>query len=91
MNFRCFFTFKAEVVKEAELSKDIIQANFADSYHNLSISHLSMYNWVQLTCENGKDHGVTLPRFILKADDDMFLNVDLALKAAEENTDAEFM
>ena len=59
-----------------------------DSYHNLSLSHLLMYNWVQTTCEGS---GGGLPKWVYKADDDFFLNVDLALRIAGGNPQYEFM
>lgn len=50
-----------------------------------------MYKWAHLTCIEGKNIGVTVPQFILKADDDFLLNLDLALEVAQQNSEYEFM
>jgi len=82
-----FFLYQTEIDKEFNLYEDIVQADYADSYHNLSLSHLSMYNWVVTRCTNGK----VMPKWVLKADDDFLLNVPLALRIAESNPNVELL
>jgi hypothetical protein len=79
-------TLQGQLEAEAKEHGDLIQANFMDSYHNLSLSHLLMYNWVQRTCEQ-----VGLPKYVYKADDDFFLNVDLAMQIAYANPQYELI
>jgi len=82
------FLCQQKVDEEQIRHEDIVQADFIDSYHNLSLSHLSMYNWVVTHC---KTKGSPMPRWVLKADDDFFLNIPLALRIAEANPEAELM
>jgi len=72
--------------EESENYDDIIQGNFVDSYHNLTLKHLSMFNWVQTTCQT-----VGLPKYVLKADDDFLFNIDLALQVAYQNPTYKFI
>jgi|GEM_PF-5799197 len=58
---------QAAINKEAALYNDIIQANFIDSYNNLTLKTISMLEWVDNYCHKVK--------FVLKTDDDMFINV----------------
>ncbi|KAL7011904.1 hypothetical protein ACKWTF_014507 [Chironomus riparius] len=51
---------------------DLIHGNFVDSYFNLTLKTISMLEWVINNCRNAK--------FILKADDDTFINVNKLLK-----------
>lgn len=55
------------IKKEAALYGDIIQANFVDSYNNLTLKSISMLEWVDNYCNKAK--------FVLKTDDDMFINI----------------
>jgi len=61
---------KNEKMLEEEYSMhgDIIHGNFIDSYYNLTLKTISMLEWVKVNCKNVK--------FILKADDDTFVNVN---------------
>ncbi|XP_071442585.1 beta-1,3-galactosyltransferase 5 [Hetaerina americana] len=52
---------------ESALYSDIIRAKFVDSYVNLTLKTISMFEWVDTYCP--KVH------FVLKTDDDMFINV----------------
>ncbi|XP_074658642.1 beta-1,3-galactosyltransferase 1-like [Tubulanus polymorphus] len=45
---------------------DIIQADFVDSYYNLTRKSLMAFHWASTYCENAK--------YILKIDDDMWVN-----------------
>ncbi len=55
-----------EINLERTKHGDILQANFEDSYRNLSLKSVSMLKWV-------KDHCQSV-QFLLKTDDDVFIN-----------------
>ncbi|KAG7312625.1 hypothetical protein JYU34_000942 [Plutella xylostella] len=64
---------KADAIRaEDELYGDIIIGNSRDTYSNLTLKTLSMLEWVHTYCPE-------VPR-LLKADDDMFINVPRLLK-----------
>ncbi|XP_006860613.1 PREDICTED: beta-1,3-galactosyltransferase 4 [Chrysochloris asiatica] len=52
---------------EAEAQGDILQAAFQDSYRNLTLKTLSGLNWANKHCP--------MARYILKTDDDVYVNV----------------
>ncbi|KAH9490055.1 hypothetical protein Btru_039063 [Bulinus truncatus] len=54
---------------EAELFGDILQEDYIDSYYNLTLKSMSILRWISLYCPNSK--------FLLKSDDDMYINVPL--------------
>jgi hypothetical protein len=58
--------------QEMALYDDIIQANFQDSYQNLTLKSMAMLEWTSSYCSKAE--------FLLKADDDMFINVDNLLE-----------
>ncbi|KAK3865651.1 hypothetical protein Pcinc_028761 [Petrolisthes cinctipes] len=62
---------QARLDQENELYGDIIHANFFDHYSNLTLKTVSMFEWVKTYCSE--------THFILKTDDDMFINVPLLL------------
>uniref|UniRef100_A0A8D8WQW6 Hexosyltransferase n=1 Tax=Cacopsylla melanoneura TaxID=428564 RepID=A0A8D8WQW6_9HEMI len=55
------------VNEESNLYGDIIQGNFIDSYDNLTLKTVSMMEWIHDYCPESY--------FVLKTDDDMFINV----------------
>ncbi|MEE6528593.1 hypothetical protein FKM82_031102, partial [Ascaphus truei] len=55
------------LAQEAELHGDIIQAAFADTYRNLTLKTLASLSWATRACPGA--------RFLLKTDDDVFVNV----------------
>jgi hypothetical protein len=57
---------------EMALYDDIIQANFQDSYQNLTLKTMAMLEWTSSYCSKAE--------FLLKADDDMFINVQNLLQ-----------
>lgn len=63
--------------QESTLYEDIIRGNFIDSYSNLTLKTISTLEWVNTYCPNAK--------FLLKADDDMFINVERLIKFAEKH------
>ncbi|KAK6990452.1 beta-1 3-galactosyltransferase 1 [Biomphalaria glabrata] len=46
---------------------DIVQEDFEDTYRNLSLKSIAIMNWVSMYCPDSL--------FVLKADDDMYINV----------------
>jgi hypothetical protein len=68
-----------KVADESLLYGDVIQFSFVDSYNNLTSKVLSMLQWASKYC------GAT--KFLLKTDDDMFINVPVLLNflRAREN------
>lgn len=52
--------------EENKLYRDLIQGNFVDAYRNLTYKHVMGLKWVNYFCPNS--------RYILKADDDVFIN-----------------
>lgn len=55
--------------------EDILQGSFQDAYYNLTLKSLAIVNWVADNCEKAK--------YILKIDDDMFVNMQLLVDFAE--------
>ncbi|XP_022366240.1 beta-1,3-galactosyltransferase 4 [Enhydra lutris kenyoni] len=55
------------LMREAAAQGDILQAAFRDSYRNLTLKTLSGLNWANKHC--------SMARYILKTDDDVFVNV----------------
>lgn len=52
---------------EQDMYRDVIRGNFIDSYSNLTLKTISALEWVRDYCPKVK--------FVLKTDDDMFINV----------------
>ncbi len=62
---------QTEIRKEDSQFSDIIQSNFDDSYRNLSLKSVAMLQWVNSHCGSA--------RFLLKTDDDVFINIKTLL------------
>lgn len=60
-------TQQQQIEKEDAKHGDIIQADFRDTYHNLTMKHLSLLRWVTDYCENSTE-------WIFKGDDDVIMN-----------------
>ncbi|KAI8780001.1 beta-1,3-galactosyltransferase 5 [Biomphalaria glabrata] len=58
--------------KEAELYGDILQEDYIDHYKNLTFKTLSILKWVTSRCPGSE--------LVLKADDDMYVNVPLLVQ-----------
>ncbi|RUS72644.1 hypothetical protein EGW08_019582 [Elysia chlorotica] len=56
-----------KVSEESQKHGDIVQETFIDAYRNLSLKTVALVKWVSLYCPNST--------FVLKADDDMYINV----------------
>ena len=64
--------FQPQIEKESKLFNDIIQTNVEDKYENLTNKSLAMVQWVRDFCSGAK--------FVLKTDDDMYINLPNLLK-----------
>ncbi|XP_063215766.1 beta-1,3-galactosyltransferase 5-like [Bacillus rossius redtenbacheri] len=54
---------------ESDFFGDVVVSNVVDAYENLTLKTISMCEWARRSCPRA--------RFVLKADDDVFLNVPL--------------
>lgn len=68
---------QASVVQEAEKHNDLIQADFVDSYQNLTFKSMLMLKWTSEYCAD-RVH------FLLKTDDDMYINLANLLQSASK-------
>ncbi|CAH1103167.1 unnamed protein product [Psylliodes chrysocephalus] len=64
-------TVNDRIEKEQEMYGDIIRGKFIDTYDNLTLKTISMLEWVDNLCSRAQ--------FVLKTDDDMFINVSRLL------------
>uniref|UniRef100_UPI0037E6FFE2 beta-1,3-galactosyltransferase 1-like n=1 Tax=Semicossyphus pulcher TaxID=241346 RepID=UPI0037E6FFE2 len=68
---------KEQVLQESQRHHDILLSNFLDTYNNLTIKTMLMFEWLISHCPNTS--------YAMKVDSDMFLNVhnlvDMLLKA----------
>ncbi|XP_055859846.1 beta-1,3-galactosyltransferase 1-like isoform X2 [Biomphalaria glabrata] len=58
--------------EESKLFGDILQESYIDHYNNLSLKSVSILKWVASYCSES--------RYVLKADDDMYVNIPLLAK-----------
>jgi hypothetical protein len=65
-----------KIMAENYVYSDIIRGKFVDSYNNLTLKTISMLEWVDKECPKAS--------FILKTDDDMFINVPKLLSFTEK-------
>ncbi|XP_018327138.1 beta-1,3-galactosyltransferase 5-like [Agrilus planipennis] len=61
-----------EIKKEQYLYQDVIQGYFVDAYNNLTLKTVFMLEWITVKCPNAT--------FVLKTDDDVFINIPRLLK-----------
>lgn len=59
-------TQQRKIIKESGRYKDIIQVDMIDNFRNLTVKDVALFNWVNDNCPS-------VP-FILKCDDDVFVN-----------------
>ncbi|KAJ8884535.1 hypothetical protein PR048_016392 [Dryococelus australis] len=64
-------TITENVLAESAFFGDIVVSRTFDTYNNLTLKTISMCEWIDRFCPRAK--------FVLKADDDIFLNVPLLL------------
>ena len=73
-----------KLVKEDRLNGDLIQQDFADTFHNLTLKLIQQFHWAHTRCAQA--------RFVMTADDDIFVHMPnlvgyLQDKARKEVTD----
>ena len=68
---------------ESETHGDILQERFEDSYRNLTIKTMLFLKWYNQKCSH-------IP-YLLKADDDVFLNTKSLYKIVSQNTKADIL
>ena len=73
----------AAVATEAEKYDDVITIDMVDSYANLTYKSITMLHWVYKHCDSAK--------FILKTDDDMFINVPVLHDSLRNNDHSRFV
>ncbi|CAH1980496.1 unnamed protein product [Acanthoscelides obtectus] len=64
-------TLNSNIQREQEIYGDIIRGKFIDTYDNLTLKTISVLEWVDNYCPKAS--------FVLKTDDDMFINVSRLL------------
>ncbi|XP_051865399.1 LOW QUALITY PROTEIN: beta-1,3-galactosyltransferase 5-like [Pristis pectinata] len=60
------------IMREGTLHQDIIQGDFKDTYHNLTLKVLLGLEWLCCSCPSAS--------FVMKTDSDMFVNTDYLMK-----------
>lgn len=70
-------TVQKQLNAEDAKHHDIIQANFMDTYHNLTYKHTTVLKWFVNNCKNVD--------YLVKMDDDVFMNVPEVLKFLAKN------
>lgn len=74
---------KKNITKESLTYKDIIQEDFLDTYQNLSLKTVGLLKWISTKCEKVK--------YVLKTDDDIFINVPLLLDDLRHTVHSRFI
>ena len=65
-------------MKESKIKDDIVIENFLDTYANLTLKSIFMLKWLNNRCRNSG--------FVLKVDDDVFVNPENLMKTIESAT-----
>ncbi|CAC5409698.1 B3GALT1 [Mytilus coruscus] len=65
------------IKKESDFYNDIVKFDFFDSYENLTIKSVMAFKWAVWNCEHA--------RFVLKVDDDVWINTGALLRASESS------
>ncbi|XP_017060502.1 beta-1,3-galactosyltransferase 5 isoform X2 [Drosophila ficusphila] len=68
-------TIDQSLEQEGFMYGDLIRGHFLDSYDNLTLKTISLLEWADLHCPKAK--------FVLKTDDDMFINVPKLMSLME--------
>lgn len=78
-------TVDDDAAVEAEDARygDVIQADFVDSYANLTLKSMTMLRWMTAYCASAK--------FLLKSDDDTFVNTPLLLNDLRKTVHSRFI
>lgn len=72
-----------ELEEESKKYADIVQMNFQDSYHNLTIKTVMMMNWLATHCPNAT--------YAMKVDADIFVNVFYLKERLESSPREDFI
>ncbi|XP_030647019.1 lactosylceramide 1,3-N-acetyl-beta-D-glucosaminyltransferase A [Chanos chanos] len=56
-----------KLVREDRIFGDLVQQNFLDTFHNLTLKLLLQFHWVHSNCANAQ--------FVMSADDDIFIHM----------------
>lgn len=67
-----------KLIKESETYNDLIQENFLDSYNNLTLKSVTILKLTEYYCGD-------YAKYIMKVDDDIYVNMELFLNYLEEN------
>ena len=70
---------QAALERESWKYGDLTQENFIDSYHNLTLKTIMGFKWASTKCANAE--------FVMKVDDDVFVNVRNLLRTIEKKAD----
>ncbi|OWF40050.1 beta-1,3-galactosyltransferase 1-like [Mizuhopecten yessoensis] len=68
-----------QVREEFIVFRDILQEDFKDAYSNLTYKTMMAYKWASTKCKHAK--------FVMKTDDDMYVNIPNILKTLNTNKD----
>ena len=72
------YLFQENVIAESKITDDIVIENFLDTYSNLTLKSIFMLKWLNDRCSNAK--------FVLKVDDDVFVNPENLMKMLNSTT-----
>ena len=72
---------QAHIFYESLQNGDIIQEDFEDAYHNLSVKSMMMLKWFLRT----EDVLGMKPNYLLKTDDDMYINLQNLVRVVARN------
>ena len=73
-NERTFEIIQKHLKSENSSHGDILQEGFIDTYKNLTLKSMALLQYVSKSCQDNLE-GRECPRFVLKADDDMYINL----------------
>ncbi len=76
---RVVFLLGAGGLDDQDDQDDVLQEDFSDTYHNLTLKTVMGIKWASAACEGAE--------FVMKTDDDIFLNLPLLAKALHEEKD----
>lgn len=62
-------SIQVQLTEEHALHSDLVQGDFLDTYRNLTLKSMTMLRWATTECPSAE--------FLLKADDDTFINIPL--------------
>ena len=79
-------THQQDLVEESKEYGDILQEGFIDTYANLSIKSVVLLQWFSLNCNNSVQ-----TKYVLKTDDDMFVNIPNLYSFVQSNTNPDLL